>query len=173
MEKEKAIEIMTELLKVLDLNVNQLASALEMNRAQAIYDILNPGKKVGISKAMSDKICGKYPQIDKSYLLTGEGSMIKNTGLILGNNSRVGNYSGNINRNNINVTLPEAGTQKIIKPDGSVEILNSISNLSGLEGLKRENDGLRQEIFHLKDTIGLKDDLIASLKETIKLLKHN
>ncbi len=67
---------MNELFKVLKINPNQLADAVGMKRAQGIYDILNPEKKVGISKNMADKICSKFSQINKAYLLTGEGKML-------------------------------------------------------------------------------------------------
>ena len=76
MNKERVIEIMNELFKVIEMNPNQLADSLDMKRTQGIYDILNPDKKVGISKNMADKICSKFPNIKKSYLLTGEGSII-------------------------------------------------------------------------------------------------
>lgn len=173
MEKERIIKIMNELLEVLGLNTNQLASALGMSRAQAIYDVLNPAKKVGISKAMADKICGQFPQISKSYLLTGDGDLIRNTGVVMGSNGKIGDHSGNINRNNINLALPEKGVQKIIKPNGTVKIVPIPPDSEAFDELKKENLSLRLENSYLKDTICLKDDLIASLRETIKLLSHS
>ncbi len=77
MKKELTIKIMNELLSELKLNTNELAKSLGMSRTQGLYDILNPDKKVGISKNMADKICNKYQQINILYLLTGEGEMLK------------------------------------------------------------------------------------------------
>lgn len=76
MDKEIAIKIMNEVLSTLDKKASELAKAIELKRPQAIYDILNPNKKVGISKNMAENICLKFPQINKTYLLTGEGSIL-------------------------------------------------------------------------------------------------
>lgn len=78
MEKQRAIEIINEVLEYTKTNSKQLAESLGFERPQAIYDILNPLKKVGISKNMADKICNAYPFINKIYLLTGEGNLILN-----------------------------------------------------------------------------------------------
>lgn len=76
MDKETAIKIMNEVLSTLDKKASELAKDIDLKRPQAIYDILNPNKKVGISKNMAESICTKFPQINKSYLLTGEGNML-------------------------------------------------------------------------------------------------
>lgn len=76
MDKNITIKIMNEVLSALDKKPSELAKDIELKRPQAIYDILNPNKKVGISKNMAESICTKFPQINKSYLLTGEGDML-------------------------------------------------------------------------------------------------
>lgn len=76
MDKELVIKIMNEVLSTLDKKASELAKAIDLKRPQAIYDILNPNKKVGISKNMAESICLKFPQINKTYLLTGEGSIL-------------------------------------------------------------------------------------------------
>lgn len=76
MDKEIAIKIMNEVLSTLDKKASELAKAIDLKRPQAIYDILNPNKKVGISKNMAESICLKFPQINRTYLLTGEGSIL-------------------------------------------------------------------------------------------------
>lgn len=76
MDKDITIKIMNEVLSALDKKPSELAKDIELKRPQAIYDILNPNKKVGISKNMAESICTKFPQINKSYLLTGEGDML-------------------------------------------------------------------------------------------------
>ncbi len=76
MKKENAIKVFNELLKELRMNPKQLSDSLGKERPQWAYDILNENKKVGISKNIADLICEKYPRINKSWLLTGEGEMI-------------------------------------------------------------------------------------------------
>lgn len=76
MEKKIAIKIFKELLEVLKMNPNQLSETIGKNRPQWAYDILNEEKNVGISKNIAELICVKFPQINKSYLLTGEGSLL-------------------------------------------------------------------------------------------------
>lgn len=76
MNKERVIEIMEEILSYVELNPKQFSESLGFDRPQAIYDIMNPLKKVGISKNMADKICSKYTNINKMYLLTGEGKLL-------------------------------------------------------------------------------------------------
>lgn len=74
--------------------------------------------------------------------------------------------------NTVNVTLPNSGMQKIIYPNGKVELHNlSPSAYHILEG-DSEKQLLQAEVAHLKDSMQAKDDLIIYLKETIELLKH-
>ena len=77
MEKEKAIEVLNSVIDYLGITVNQLSESIGKNRSQWAYDVLNPEKKVGISKNIAELISQKYPQISKSWLLTGEGDMLK------------------------------------------------------------------------------------------------
>lgn len=76
MKKEIAIKIFKELLDELKMNPNQLSEAIGKNRPQWAYDVLNEDKNVGISKKIAELICEKFPQINKSYLLTGEGTIL-------------------------------------------------------------------------------------------------
>lgn len=121
------------------------------------------------------KMCGIYTDISTEWLLRGEGSMLKSSNSMIGsnqgdNNKIEYNNGGSIGvGNTINVALPEAGSQKIIKPDGGVEISHTGSSNNELE---HKNELLITEITHLKDNIIIKDELISSLKETIELLKH-
>ena len=87
-----------------------------------------------------------------------------------GNNNSI-NYNDVGVGNSINLTLPNQGGQKIIYPNGKVELhCSSSSECITLE----ENNTTRlleAEVAHLKNSIRLKDDLILCLKETIKLLR--
>lgn len=119
-----------------------------------------------------------FPKVSAEWLITGKGEKFKNDsqnfGPVRGEKNVIGNdIKGNIEfGNNINVSLPETGTQKIIKPDGTVELTSTDSSNLELENAKKEIEELRLTISHLKDNMSVKDELIASLKETIDLLKH-
>ena len=76
MDKDKAIKVFNELLKELRMNPKQLSDSVGKERPQWAYDILNENKNVGISKNAAKLICSKYPQINESWLLTGEGEML-------------------------------------------------------------------------------------------------
>ena len=154
---------MEEIISYLKLNPKQFAESLGFDRPQAIYDVLNPSKKVGISKNMAEKINSKYPYINKAYLLTGEGNMIikENKGNVAQENSGVMNY----------LTMPESGTQKIIKPTGEVEIQrldpSDKSNSGELDRLQQRIQDLERIISEKDATIKSKDDLICVLKDML------
>lgn len=69
-------EIIEKLLNHLKMNVNSFSDSIGLKRPQAIYDIQN-GKTKNISPAMANKIISVYPQVNLSWLMTGEGDMIK------------------------------------------------------------------------------------------------
>nr|DAN87907.1 MAG TPA: hypothetical protein [Caudoviricetes sp.] len=69
-------EIIANILSYSKLNVNSFSEKIGLKRAQAIYDI-QKGKTKGISKQMSSKIISVFPEINRVYLLTGEGEMLK------------------------------------------------------------------------------------------------
>lgn len=79
-----SIKIIGEVLEYLKLNPSQLAKSLGLKRAQNIYDIQKG--KTGISKDVATRINETYPEINREYLLTGEGFLLKeNTNLASSN----------------------------------------------------------------------------------------
>lgn len=80
MQKEMAVKILNDVLKHLGMSVKQFSDSLGKERPQWAYDVLNPEKKVGISKNIADLIIEHYPQFNKSWLLTGEGEMLSKGG---------------------------------------------------------------------------------------------
>lgn len=124
------------------------------------------------------RVLDRIPDASAEWLLRGEGDMLKNSGTMTGSNQGEGNKieyknGGNVGvGNTVNVTLPKSGTQKIINPDGSVELTSIGSNGGSSDKLQRENESLKEEISHLMDKIKLKDELIASQRDIIELLKH-
>lgn len=63
------------LLKFSKLNASEFAMKIGTKTTQAIYD-LQRGRTKTISSSMADKIISCYPQVNKAWLLTGEGDML-------------------------------------------------------------------------------------------------
>ena len=79
MEKDLSIKILQRVLDYLNMNPKQLSDKIGKDRPQWAYDVLNPNKKVGISKDISERICNAFPDISRSWLLTGEGEMLSSS----------------------------------------------------------------------------------------------
>lgn len=88
-----------------------------------------------VTSGVLREVMNVYPELSIEWIITGEGEMLKSSGSIIGSNQGEGNKieyknAGNVEfGNNINVTLPESGTQKIINPDGSIEIQQESSKI--------------------------------------------
>lgn len=124
--------------------------------------------KGSIGDGKLNDILRAFPQINRIWLLTGEGDMLNpayyNNKMTVNGNENVSNIGGQ----HTNVSMPESGTQKIIKPDGSVEI-QSLSSSVGT-GLN-DTDRLNQRIQDLERIILEKDATIKSKDETIWALR--
>ena len=159
MVKQKNVELGLRIRKA----VNYIIYVENLSNIGEVADIIERDKSN----------CKKYSIIDRNWLLGGEGKMI-----LSDNNNNSGQNFGSIGGNNkssytnvgnhINVSLPENGTQKIIKPDGSVEI-QSLSSSVGT-GLN-DTDRLNQRIQDLERIILEKDATIKSKDETIWALR--
>lgn len=69
-------DIMNKLLEYSTMNPKKFSEKIGLLRPQAIYDIQN-GKTKNISPSMVDKIISVFPEVDRGWLLTGEGEMLK------------------------------------------------------------------------------------------------
>lgn len=98
-------EIIIKLLDYSKLNVKQFSEKLGMKRGQAIYDIMS-GKTRRISEKLANQIISEFPEINRSWLLTGEGEMLKDTSAIAENHS-VSIAGTEIKENRINVNADE------------------------------------------------------------------
>ena len=124
------------------------------------------------------KILSIYPIISPDWLLLGVGNMLRLPSDDKTNVYNSGSISGNVGAGNhmVNITMPESGTQKIIKPSGEVEIQRTDSTKS--EDTKeaelcKEIELMKQRVALMEDTIKMKDDLIASLKDANAVLKDS
>lgn len=91
-------------------------------------------QKSGFSANSIEKIAIACPDLNLEWLIIGKGNMLKESGDIIGSIQGDGNKieynnTGDVEvGNNINITLPESGTQKIVRSDGSVELASTNSN---------------------------------------------
>tara|TARA_E500000178_G_C16972773_1_gene731788 strand:+ start:509 stop:985 length:477 start_codon:yes stop_codon:yes gene_type:complete len=65
------------LIKALNLNPRQFAVELGYQQATTIYNIIKRNSTP--SKPTIDKICDRFPQVNKDWLLTGHGTMFNTT----------------------------------------------------------------------------------------------
>lgn len=69
-------ERLSLLINTLSLNVNSFATECGYNSSTTIWRIINDNKKP--SKPTIDKICARFKNVNKEWLLTGQGSMFFN-----------------------------------------------------------------------------------------------
>ncbi len=92
-------EVIIKLLDYSNLNVKQFSEKLGMKRGQAIYDIMS-GKTRRISEKLVNQIISEFPEINRSWLLTGEGEMLKD-------------YSANSSEHSVSIAGTEIKENKI------------------------------------------------------------
>lgn len=84
-----AKERIEEILNYYELSANAFADRIQIGRAQAIYDILS-GKTKSITEKMASKIISAFSDISKSWLMSGEGEMLKTAQPVIKDYSTVG-----------------------------------------------------------------------------------
>lgn len=102
-----AREIIANVLKELDMNAPSFAKATGINY-QRIFD-LQRGRTKKFNPGVVNMICEAFPQISKSYLYTGEGSVL--------------------NRN-MQVELEKPSGASSVKIDDVAEMLNKVLDIS-------------------------------------------
>lgn len=164
------------------LNITSLRKSLGMNQKEF-------GDKIGIAQSYLSEIeRGKKPLLEDLYnnivRLFGDDivSQHSSDNIAIGDNNKsfgsIGNNSkSTLNNvgNTVSVTMPESGTQKIIKPTSEVEIHrldpSDKSNSEELDRLKQRIQDLERIIAEKDATIQSKDDTIKSKNELISFLK--
>ena len=71
----KGAYVLNKLLEYSKLNGKSFSEKIGLIRPQAIYDIQN-GKTQNISASMANKIISAFPEVNKSWLFTGDGEML-------------------------------------------------------------------------------------------------
>lgn len=70
-------ERILEILEWTGLSLTQLAMKLDMSRTENLYSIKRG--HYGISSDLADRLCELYPDLDRTWLLSGVGSMLLST----------------------------------------------------------------------------------------------
>lgn len=89
------------------LNSKTLSEKLGYSSPQIIYDIQR-GKTRNISEKLTIKIISLFPEINKSWLMTGEGEMLKHSTIQTSHGDNSPNIAGNGNSVSENKTLQDA-----------------------------------------------------------------
>lgn len=160
------------------LNITSLRKSLGMNQKEF-------GDKIGIAQSYLSEIeRGKKPLLEDLYnnivKLFGDDVVLQycSDNIALGDNNKTFGSIGNNSKstlnnvgNTVSVTMPESGTQKIIKPTGEVGIQRldprDKSNSGELDRLQQRIQDLERIISEKDATIKSKDDLICVLKEML------
>lgn len=111
MEKRRTIQVLEELLSYTQMNARQLNAKLGYASPNWLYETLSPDRGAGLSKQRAERIAEVFPEISLSYLLTGEGTLLKADTI-------EGNIQTNINSSHItqhgNIEAPVAQMDKLI-----------------------------------------------------------
>ena len=73
--EEKTLHYLNKLLDELGINAKQFSEILGFIRADRIYNVLN--FKNNLSPDLADIIVSKYPKVNRIWLITGKGEMLK------------------------------------------------------------------------------------------------
>lgn len=95
------------ILEYYHLSVNEFVTQTRVKTGQAVYDLLS-GKTKSISQSMEDKILSCFQDINRAWLLTGEGEMIKTSVQQMLNGDNNTQIAGNNNHVNLPSTLDKA-----------------------------------------------------------------
>ena len=163
-------------------NKNSFSATIGIKNNVTITRIIN--EKRNPSRSTCEKIVSRFPHYNIEWLLEGKGDITnsnygtnygQNLGSINGDNKSSYSNVGNNVGNTVSVTMPESGTQKIIKSTGEVEIHrldpSDKSNSEELDRLKQRIQDLERIIAEKDATIQSKDDTIKTKDELISFLR--
>lgn len=104
------MEVKDRIKAILDyyhLSVSEFVTQTRVKTGQAVYDLLS-GKTKSISQSMEDKILSCFQDVNRAWLLTGEGEMIKSSVQQMLNGDNNTQIAGNNNHVNLPSTLDKA-----------------------------------------------------------------
>lgn len=141
-------------MKYRNLNDNQVT--VECKLSQGLLSQARTGKS-DLGNSTINKILNIYQDLNRVWLLTGEGEMLNsaysNNRVTMNGNENISNIGGQ----NISISLPKEGSQKIIKPDGTVELHSMGKNIDNsnntdkfIELLKKKDEQIDRLITLLE-----------------------
>lgn len=164
-------ERILELIAALNLSMRSFSFRIEMSEGY----VRNMSKNIGVD--VVGKILLKFPDVNPYWLILGEGDMFIINKMYDSNRTVAADNTSNVIGNNvvgdraIFITMPETGSQKIIKPDGEV-IIESTESIDIPTALHRNSDTDSSiGIEALQEKIKLLEEIIRSKNEMIELLK--
>jgi DNA-binding XRE family transcriptional regulator len=125
-------EILEKIILHCNTNYNKLAGDLGLKRSQNLYDIRDG--KTKISGKLALKIAQVYPQFNISWLLTGEGEMVKKQ--INQSNVNVDNISGdtvNVKMIGVHPRTVQNWESGGVIPNSKHEILRNFQRINGVK----------------------------------------
>lgn len=109
-------DIISDVIEYAGVEIPTLAKEIGVNKYR-FYDIMR-GQVKKISLDLANKICAAYPEINKSYLLKGEGEMLNAGGVRTISVSHSPN--ANVAGNDINMTTPAQMATDAIVNDNAI-----------------------------------------------------
>ena len=147
-------DIIQSLLNYVGIEIPTLAKTIGVTK-QRMYQILD-GKTKKVSLDLANKICAVYPEINKAYLLKGEGTLLKADGTTISvNHSPNANVAGNDL-----IMTPEQKATRIIETDDTIskadlfavirhlQMMND-KHLATIDKLQSANDKLNALLLEL------------------------
>ena len=133
-----ASEILNKLLEYSKLSASEFAARIGTKTTQAIYD-LQKGRTKTISSSMADKIASCYPEVNKIWLLTGEGEMLKDGSMSRPKSNNDGAsetattvlllpvYAQGGSLNDFVASVNEYDCERVVSPIGGVDFAMQVS----------------------------------------------
>lgn len=172
-------------INIVGLNIKEIFKQAGLNQRE-IAEILNVTQSV-ISKWFNGKPFGKNVAkqweeafgFRQNWLLTGEGEMFTSDRPKIFDYKKGGDNYGKVSSSQGAAAGVVSGSadmrtyvaEKIIRENGDTELYGDAQGV--IDRLEIENNSLKQRIVDLENIVASKDELIASLKETIMLLKKS
>ena len=130
---KEAIEVIEEILVHIGLEIPSFSKNINVSK-QRIYEIKN-GRTKKISLDLANKICAAYPEINKAYLLKGEGELLNN----VGRNINV-NHSPNANVAGNDIYINKDKEQSVIKTIIDDDSISKADLFAVVRHLQHTND---------------------------------
>lgn len=153
-------ERLQKVLEYSGLNASAFAVAIGCKTKQAVYDLLH-GKTKNLSLSMVDKITSYLPSVERTWLLTGEGEMLKQQEDSISNVHHLSNSILSTGPNSKNVvtspaqTLNDTYNERLLIENMKAPIvpraITKLPNLDVLEYVQNQKRGIEKARFVLED----------------------